>query len=139
MWETTKTAETTAAPQAVWSRYEDPTTWPSWNPELVAVDRQGPFATGTTGTVTNEGQPAMPFTLVSVDEGKGFTMETQPGGGLIAQSICSLTPLDNGGTLISHTMRLDGPPADQVGAAQGPAFAASLDKGVKELAELATR
>ncbi|MFF6999944.1 SRPBCC family protein [Streptomyces sp. NPDC008313] len=139
MWETTQTAETTASPEAVWSCYEDPATWPAWNPDLVVVDREGPFAEGTTGTVTNEGRPPVPFTLVSVDKGESFTMETRPGGDLIAQSICRLTPLDGGGTLISHTMRLDGPPAEQVAAAQGPVLTAGLSTGVLDLAELAAR
>jgi len=137
MWETTQTAETAAAPQAVWSCYEDPGTWPGWNPDLVAIERTGPFAAGTTGTVTNEGRPPVPFTLTAVEPGTGFTMETRPGGDLVAQSICHLTPLEGGGTLITHTMRLDGPPADQVGAAQGPVLTAGLSAGVLNLAKLA--
>ncbi|MEV5432962.1 SRPBCC family protein [Streptomyces sp. NPDC052701] len=139
MWETTQTAETTAPPQAVWTCYEDPATWPDWNPDLISIERSGPFATGTTGTVTNEGRPPAPFTLTAVESGTGFTMETRPGGDLIAQSICHLTPLDNGGTLITHTMRLDGPLSDQVGAAQGASLAAGLTTGVLDLAELAAR
>ncbi|MDQ1041735.1 uncharacterized protein YndB with AHSA1/START domain [Streptomyces sp. V3I8] len=139
MWETTQSAETTAGPEAVWSRYEDPTTWPAWNPDLVTLDRSGPFVTGATGTVTNEGRPPAPFTFTAVETGKAFTMETRPGGDLIAQSVCELTALDNGGTLITHTMRLEGPSADQVGAAQGSVLSAGLSTGVLELAELAAR
>lgn len=137
MWEITHTAETTAAPQAVWKCYEDPASWPTWNPDLIAVERNGPFASGTTGVVTNEGRPPAPFTLIDVEAGSTFTMETRPGADLIAHSICRLTPLDDGGTLITHTMRLDGPAADQIGAAQGSTLTAGLNTGVLELAELA--
>lgn len=46
-------------------------TWPEWGTGIVQVTLDGPFAAGTTGTMTPEGQDPLPFTLTEAVPGEG--------------------------------------------------------------------
>jgi hypothetical protein len=48
--------ETTAAPDALWRHWSDMATWPQWNEGIDTIDVEGPFAVGTTFTMTPPGQ-----------------------------------------------------------------------------------
>ncbi len=68
-FEHSQTVTTTAPPSAVWALWSDPSTWPSWDPSVVAVALDGPFAEGTTGTMTLGGGFDVPVLLAIVEDG----------------------------------------------------------------------
>ena len=72
-----RSVSTTAAPAAVWRVWSDPSTWPTWNPDVRSIKLDGPFATGTTGTMSTR-QATHDITLARVDEGRSFTLEAAP-------------------------------------------------------------
>jgi hypothetical protein len=63
-------------PDAIWALYEDVTTWPSWDAEAELITRDGPFQTGTTGTMKFVGQEPMAYRLKKVDPLREFVDET---------------------------------------------------------------
>jgi hypothetical protein len=52
----TYSVQAAVSPAAVWSLYDDVRTWPAWDDQAEAVTRDGPFATGSTGTMKFRGQ-----------------------------------------------------------------------------------
>ena len=70
-----RSVETTASQQAVWKIWSDTSTWPQWNPDVLAMALNGPFASGTTGTMTNK-QGAHAIQLEDVVPGRSFRLET---------------------------------------------------------------
>jgi hypothetical protein len=101
---------------AIWALYDDVTTWPNWDAEAELVTRDGPFATGTTGTMTFRGQPPLSYRLTSVVPEREFIDET-PVGDLVVRVSHRLEPRTSGGVRITHAAEIDGPAeqARQVG------------------------
>lgn len=64
---------TTAAPAEVFALWADVAGWPSWDEGIAAVTLDGPFVAGSTGTLKPTGGFKVPFALLEVDPGAGFT------------------------------------------------------------------
>jgi hypothetical protein len=57
MWEFEYSLDT-AAPDSLWRYWSNLTTWPQWNDGIEKIETDGPFAVGTTFTMTPpEGDP----------------------------------------------------------------------------------
>ncbi len=63
---------TTASPDQIFARWADMATWPEWNSDTEWVRLDGPFATGSTGTLKPKGGPKVPFVIASVVPGREF-------------------------------------------------------------------
>ena len=99
---------TTADPSAVWRIWSDTSTWPEWNPDIRSVQLDGPFSTGTTGTMTtNAGSHAI--RLANVVEGQTFTVETSPIPLTTFHFRCEIRPGSSGGCTISQSLAMSGP------------------------------
>ena len=58
MWEFEYSLDTAATPDTLWRYWSDLTTWPQWNDGIEKIAINGPFAAGTTFTMTPpEGDP----------------------------------------------------------------------------------
>jgi Polyketide cyclase / dehydrase and lipid transport len=126
----THTVEADVSPEAVWSLYEDVSTWPSWDAQAELITRDGPFATGTTGTMKFAGQDPLHYRLTKVEPLREFVDET-PVGELVVRVSHLLEPLPSGRLRLTYTAEIDGPEdqAQQVGpmiTADFPATVASL-------------
>src|SRR5256885_3815119 len=66
MWEYGYSAETTASPQALWRRWSDMAAWPQWNAGIEKMEIDGPFAVGTTFTMTPPGEDPIRMRLVEM-------------------------------------------------------------------------
>jgi hypothetical protein len=55
MWEHEHSVETSATPDAVWRYWSDMVAWPRWNDGIEKIETHGPFAVGTTFTMTPRG------------------------------------------------------------------------------------
>jgi uncharacterized protein YndB with AHSA1/START domain len=70
-----RSVETTASPQAVWKLWSDTSTWQEWNPDVQTMSLNGPFATGTMGTMKTK-QGTRQIVLSEVVPGRSFRLET---------------------------------------------------------------
>ncbi|GAA4546071.1 SRPBCC family protein [Amycolatopsis samaneae] len=122
-------SETTSAPAAaVWALWADTATWAEWDGSVTSVTMSGPFAVGTSGTMVIDGRP-VPFTLIEVEPGRGFTDETRlPDATLRFEH--RLEDLDEG-TRIHYRITVDGP------ADLGPAVTEDTPDAMRALAKRA--
>jgi hypothetical protein len=140
MWTYTHAIETTAAAEAIFALYADTGSWPEWDAGLERMALNGPFATGTTGSMTLRGQEPMAMRLAWVEAGRGFEDETPiPGADAVVRVRHTLEPLGEGGTRITHALTIDGPAANALGPTIGPAITADFPQTMASLAARAAR
>ncbi len=72
-----RSTETRATPQAVWRIWSDTSTWGKWNPDVISVHLDGPFAAGTTGTMTTKAATRK-MQLGAVEPGRSFRLDFNP-------------------------------------------------------------
>ena len=94
---------TQATPEALWQLYADPSTWPSWDPDAEYVTLDGPFATGSGGTMKFTGQDPLTYVLEDVDPHRAFTDVTSVNGATIRFGH-RIEPTDEG-TRLTHEVR----------------------------------
>jgi hypothetical protein len=126
--------EADVAPEAIWSLYEDLETWPLWDADIVDVTRDGPLATGTTGSLTFRGQEPLAYRLADVQPLRCFTDEV-PVGEITVRVSHVLEPLASGSLRLTYTAEIDGP-AEQAQAI-GPMITADFDETMRSLVALA--
>jgi hypothetical protein len=107
----THTVETDVPAEAIWSLYEDVSTWPSWDDGAERITRDGPFETGTTGTMKLVGQEPLRYRLAKVEPLREFVDET-PVGDLVVRVSHLLEPQDDGRLRVTYSAQIAGP-ADQ--------------------------
>jgi uncharacterized protein YndB with AHSA1/START domain len=73
-----RVVETKAGPERVWRIWSDVSTWPEWNPDVLSIAIDGPFAAGTKGRMTTKAGGTHPITLAAVQPGRSFRLETSP-------------------------------------------------------------
>lgn len=61
--------------ERAWRLLSDPAAWPTWGPTVRAATLDGPFASGTTGTVTTVVGLRLPFTLREVVPGSSWSWD----------------------------------------------------------------
>jgi uncharacterized protein YndB with AHSA1/START domain len=101
-----RSLETSAAPERVWEIWSDPATWPAWDPDVRAVSLDGPFASGTTGTMTT-GAGTHQIRLENVVAGRSFGLVTSPLPASTFHFHCEVTPADQG-SRISQGLTMSG-------------------------------
>jgi hypothetical protein len=100
--------EADVAADAVWSLYEDVTTWPLWDAQAEWVTRDGPFAAGTTGAMKFRDQEPLAYRLARVEPGREFVDET-PVGELVVRVSHRLEPLAPRRVRITVAAAIEGP------------------------------
>src|SRR2546428_296168 len=128
------TVETDVAAEAIWALYEDVTTWPSWDAQAELITRDGPFAAGTTGTMTFVGQEPLAYRLTRVEPLREFVDET-PVDALVVRVSHLLEPLPGGRLRITYSAEIDGP--DDEAQQVGPMITADFPDTVASLVALA--
>lgn len=122
------TITTTAPAAAVWALWSDTTTWPDWDPSVVAVGLDGPFETGTTGTMTLTGPFEVPLSLEIVDPGSRY-LDQLTMGDLVIRIDHVVVARADGGSEITVSTTITGPGADDIGpmvTAEAPQALAAL-------------
>src|SRR2546421_12987486 len=138
MWEYEHTAETTAAPEALWRHWSDMAAWPRWNDGIASIEIDGPFAVGTTFTMTPPGDDPVRMRLVEIVPGVLFTDEMDAGD-FVVRTVHRLDPAAPGTTRVTYRTEITGGAADQVGPQLGPAITADFPDVVAKLVALAER
>src|SRR6266516_7617650 len=81
MWEYEYSHETRADAGALWRHWADMAGWSQWNDGIEAIDVEGPFAVGTTFTMTPPGAllaPPLPGGPIPPDPPGGETTPPSP-------------------------------------------------------------
>ncbi|MBA3956837.1 MAG: SRPBCC family protein [Parachlamydiaceae bacterium] len=101
------TVETRASPEAIWEIWQDVTNWKTWDHGIEFSTIEGPFQTGTTGTLKPIGGPLVHTKLTLVEPKKRFVDEAQL---TLARIIVShfLTESE-GKTHVTHQIEMTGP------------------------------
>ena len=136
MWEYEHSVETTATQGTLWGYWSDMAAWPRWNHGIEKIDIDGPFAVGTTFTMTPPGDDPIPMRLVEIEPGTLFTDEMDAGD-FVVRTVHRLEPLTHGGTRVTYRTEITGPAADQVGPELGPAITADFPDVLATLVKLA--
>lgn len=138
MWKHEHSIETDASVEAIYSLYADVPNWTRWDKGLTGVTLDGPFAVGSTGTITPEGQDTLSYQLVEVEPNRSFADETEiPGAGITVRFDHLLERLPTGRTRITHAVSIAGPNADDLGPKIGPQIVSDLPDAMEALVKLA--
>jgi Polyketide cyclase / dehydrase and lipid transport len=135
-WTTDASVETNAPPETVWALWTDVENWPTWDQEVQHAKIQGPFATGTKGTLKPKGGPQSSFTMTDTVPFRSFT----------SRSKLPLTTLDfhhtlhvNGATTtVEHRVVMSGPLTFLFRRLIGTKIQRGLPHAVAELGRLAS-
>jgi hypothetical protein len=130
-----RSRETSAPPGRVWQIWSDTSTWPHWNPDIRAVSLDGPFATGTTGSMTT-GQGTHQIRLESVLDGRSFDLVTSPVPATTFRFHCEVTP-SGAGSRVSQSVAMSGLLAPIFSPMMGGRIAQSFDPILAGLAKAA--
>jgi uncharacterized protein YndB with AHSA1/START domain len=101
-----RSRETSAPPDRVWQMWSDTSTWPQWNPDVRAITLDGPFDTGTSGSMTT-GRGTHKIRLDAVVAGRSFDLVTSPVPATAFRFHCEITP-SGSGSRISQSVSMSG-------------------------------
>jgi hypothetical protein len=132
MWSTTYTAETDAAPEAVWAALRDLHSGVRLSDNSDAFEPHGPFAVGTEISVTPQGQDTFRSVIIELQEPTAYADRTEFGG-LILTFRHTLDPRPAGGTRVTHQLQIDGPDAHQAGPELGPQISEDFPAAMADL------
>jgi hypothetical protein len=128
---------TMALADRVWTIWSDTSTWPTWNPDVRAISLQGPFESGTTGTMTT-GAGTHQIRLENVVAGRSFDLVTSPAPASTFRFHCEVTP-DQSGSRIRQGVSMSGPLGPLFSLLMGGRIAAGFEPLLTGLAREAER
>lgn len=132
MWTTNYEQTTAAAPAAVWGALEKLHSGTPLGPNSDTFELHGPFAVGTTLTITPQGQEPMRSTIVALVPNATYADRTVFGD-LELTFRHDLAPTADGGTTVTHTLVIDGPGSDDAGPKLGPQISGDFPVAMVEL------
>lgn len=138
MWTTTYEAQTTASADAIWAAL---TALHSGIPLGACSDSfelHGPFAVGTRVTVTPQGQESMESVITELEKGKVYADQTVFGD-LTLTFRHRISPSQDGGATVTHTLEITGNNAEMVGPKLGPQISGDFPDAMAELFEAAKK
>lgn len=101
------TIETKASPSQIWQVWQDVPNWNSWDHGIEYSTINGPFKTGTTGTLKPKGGPLVHTTLTQVEPLKQFVDESNL---FLGKIIVSHFISEKGGKReVTHQIEMTGP------------------------------
>ena len=138
MWKNEHSIETTATPEAVWRLWSDVPRWPEWNGDLEQAELSGPFAAGSTVTMTPHGQEPIELRIAEAAEREVFVDEAHLEE-VVIRTIHRIERLDEDRIRIIYRMEITGPGADTLGPQVGPEISSDFPQVLSALAEQAVR
>jgi Polyketide cyclase / dehydrase and lipid transport len=125
MWTTEHAIETTASPEAIWRVWVDVPRWGEWNPDIERIDLDGPFAAGSTITMTPRGQEPIELRIAEAVESERFVDEADLGD-VVVRTLHRAQRLEGDRVRVIYRMEISGPAADTMGPELGPAISADF-------------
>ena len=131
------TIETTASPEAVWDIWQDVSHWNTWDHGIEYSSIDGPFATGTTGTLKPKGGPLLQTQLTAVIPMRMFVDESRhPFARIIVSHF--MTAFE-GKTRVTHRIEMRGVLAYLFSFLIGRTMKKNLPEEMKAMIALAER
>jgi hypothetical protein len=137
MWTTEHSIETTAASEATWGLWAEVAGWPDWNADLERAELSGPFAAGSTITMTPHGQEPIELRIAEAVEPEQFVDEAHLGG-VVIRTIHRIEQVE-GRIRVVYRMEITGQEADTLGPQIGPEISADFPQVLAALVERAER
>ncbi|GMK40632.1 hypothetical protein PCCS19_36880 [Paenibacillus sp. CCS19] len=128
---------TAAKVETIWKLYSTIESWMKWDAGIASVSLDGPFEVGTRGFLEPKGQGKLPFVLTEVNAPYGFSDITEIAVAGIEVHFSHRLERTENGTRITHSVRIDGPNAERVGARMIEHFAQGIPQTVASLAAAA--
>lgn len=128
--------ETTASPDKVWKIWSDMSTWGDWNPNVSTMDWQGGFASGTTGVMNTRAGQHHKMTLLDVQPGRSFALETSVVPGTRFRFNCRIEGA-GGKTTVGQTVQVLGPLGPVMQGMMGPQVSKEFPTLLQNLAKKA--
>jgi uncharacterized protein YndB with AHSA1/START domain len=132
MWVHEHTAETAVPREKVWAALADIDSWSEWDTSMAEIKLDGPFAVGSTVSMTPIGQDPIRSRIVEIEDGTTYADETSFGGVLLRFSH-TLTELPDGITRITHRLEITGDEAGTVGPEIDPMTTADFPDAMDAL------
>jgi hypothetical protein len=136
MWTIEHSIATTASPEAIWRLWSEVATWPDWNGDIARIEISGPFAVGSTISVTPVGGDTVELRIAEVSEPDLFVDEAGLGNAVV-RTVHRIDPLGDGRRRISYRMRMTGPAAEKIGLHLGPQISSDFPAMLSALVERA--
>jgi len=136
-WTIEHTEYTPASPESIWARWSDVTSWPVWDGGVEHVTLEGPFATGTKGTLKPTGGPKVRFELIEVRPAEGFADVTKLP--LSRMRFEHSAVREGNRTRVTHSVTISGLTTPLFSRVIGRGIAKGLPETVKTLARVAER
>jgi len=138
MWTYETSAETTAAPAAVWRLWADVGSWPTWNGDIERISIDGPFEPGALVTMTPFNQEPIELRITGAAEDELFVDEAAMGD-IVIRTFHRIEPAGDRKSRIVYRMEISGPGADEIGPTVGPQITADFPDTIAALIERAER
>lgn len=127
MWTSEQSIETTASPEAIWRLWSDVAGWPEWNADIEHIEISGPFAAGSTISMTPVGQDPVELRIAEAVKPDLFVDEAEVAN-VVVRTVHRVERLDGDRNRIVYRMEINGPAADDVGPELGPQISARLSR-----------
>jgi hypothetical protein len=138
MWTTEHSIEAAGSPDAIWRVWADVPSWGEWNPDIERVELDGPFAAGSTITMTPRGQEPVELEVAEAVEPNEF-VDRADLGDVVVRTVHHAEELEGGRVRITYRMEMSGPAADTLGPELGAAISADFPEVLAALVERAQR
>jgi hypothetical protein len=132
MWTSEHTQQTDVPPAAIWVALRDIHEGRTSAPGGDRFEIHGPFAVGTEISVTPAGQDTFRSVIVDLEPEQRYADETRFAD-VTLRFAHTLRALADGGTRITHELRIQGPGADSVGPELGPQISADFPQAMEGL------
>ena len=114
MWTAEHSIEATATPAAIWRLWADVACWPEWNADIERIELSGPFAAGSTISMTPAGQDAVTLRIAEATEPELFVDDATVAE-TVVRTVHRAQPLDGDRVRITYSIELTGPAAEELG------------------------
>jgi hypothetical protein len=137
-WVNEHSLETTASPEAIWRLWSDVQRWPEWNADIERIEISGPFAAGSTISMTPVGEATVELRIAEAAEPELFVDEADLGD-VVVRTTHRVERIDGARNRVIYRMEISGPAADRVGPELGPQISADFPEVIAALVELTER
>ena len=138
MWTTEHSIEAAGSPEAIWRVWADVPSWGEWNPDIERIELDGPFAAGSTITMTPRGQEPVKLAVAEAVEPERFVDEADLGE-VVVRTVHHAERLDGDQVRVTYRMEISGPGADRLGRELGPAISGDFPEVLAALVDRARR
>jgi hypothetical protein len=136
VWSTEHNRETTASPASIWRLWSNVATWREWNADIERIEMSGPFAAGSTISMTPIGQDTVDLRIAETSELNLFVDEADLGD-VVVKTFHRVDPIEEGRSMVTYRMEITGPAADTVGPELGPEISGDFPETLAALTERA--